>query len=673
MNYVQIFVNNQELDGIQEVDLAITYAIADTKDISKKTGYRSTTIQVPKTKNNERILGIPSDLNVFSSFDKNTGYECKILQNSSTILNGVLYVISASDSHIEVAAVANNASLKTILGEQMLSDLRLYDLNHTWSDTNVFNSWTANGDYIYPLINYGLFRLRLATLVPTRFYELYPAMKVERLLKQICEDNNIILDTKIFNVPYIQKLIMPFCNADFNHTDEWVTERYMKAINSVGAGINYFADSPMLMNTIVSDASSQFSLVTDEYTPNEAQRVDATLKFYVPAHIGLPEVGLQYYDPNLVTWVDVPDSFIEVTTSATQYVITINNIALEVTGFTLRPFVRIGGGEAVNILLPEITIQPAKKVYRTSTVDLAENLPKMKQIDFIKQLVSMFNLEISYDDNKRTLSIHTQEQFYTGQFVDWSDKLDIRKLSDIAYVSDDVGSILNFKYTDASADNFISQYKTRFNEPLQFGDGQEILNNDYNSEETDIADLKMRPVYSGKSYTFGIKYINIPSVYETTLDPGTESTATDPFFLIYYGNVDIGYLSDNSYGHMLIGEGAASENSIPLCYFAKKKMSAGIDAFDVNLCFDMPREEFGAEWNGRGLKQECYADMINNLNKLRKVTGQFNIKDTDIEALDFRKFVYLSHYNTFFKLNKVKDYNPAKDDLTEVELIRLAR
>ena len=672
MNYVQIYIENELLDGVEDIDLGITYSIESIKDITKKTGYKTVTIKIPRTKNNERIFGIASDINVFSSENKNAAFTCSILENSSTVLMGYAYILSYKQTLIEIVCVANNASLKEILGESLLSDLKLNDLNHTWSDSKVFGSWTAGNDYIYPLIDYGLFRTRVADVTTTPFTELYPAVYVSRLLQQICDDAGILLNTNIFEVPYIQKLIMPFCNSEFNHTDDWVSYRKVHAFNANGAGQNYLASGVILFDTILKDDAGQFSLITDEYTPDEAQLVDVTFKFYVTADLQTPEVGLQYYDPNTLSWIDVPNSFMEVAASANQYIINITDIPLEV-GFKLRAYTKIDVMGAVNILFADLIIEPQKKMYRSSTVDIATNVPKMKQIDFIKQLVQLFNLKLSFSDQTKTLTISTSQKFYTGAFVDWSDKLDLSEPPEISYVSDDVGSIFNFQYTKTETDKKIINYQKKFPDSIQFGNGQVLLNNDYNNETTDLADLKLRAVYSGKSYNSLIKYINLPCVYEKDLEVDTQETGTDPFFLIYFGNVDIGYLSDNSYSSMLASEISVSETEIPLCYFVKKEMSTGIDSFDVNLCFDMPQDEFNSTWNGRGLIDECYGDDIEMYNKYRKVVARFNLKDTDIESLDFSKYVWVEYFQTFFILSEINNYNPTTNETTEVTLIRVPR
>ena len=123
------------LDLFDDVPFSLTYAVADIKDISKRSGTYSKTIDIPATPNNRQLFGQLFNINVDlldSSFDINAKTECSIIRNGVNLLDGWLQLMSVNkiggdvgDGEItfSVSIVDRVGDLFTALGDFELTDL----------------------------------------------------------------------------------------------------------------------------------------------------------------------------------------------------------------------------------------------------------------------------------------------------------------------------------------------------------------------------------------------------------------------------------------------------------------------------------------------------------------------------------------------------------------------
>ena len=70
----------------------------------------------------------------------------------------------------------------------------------------------------------------------------------------------------------------------------------------------------------------------------------------------------------------------------------------------------------------------------------------------------------------------------------------------------------------------------------------------------------------------------------------------------------------------------------------------------------------------KGLYQTYYENMINMLKSNPRVRNlSINLKMKDIVNLDFRYLIHID--GVYWRINKVKDFNPLKNTTTKVELV----
>lgn len=668
MNYTQVVVSGVELDGIQDADFALSYGLKDIRDLARVTGNKSTTITIPRTKTNDKAFGIPSEVSFFGTPNKNTAFPAYVLAESLTVFDGSAYLLSCNDTEIEIALISGVSSVKEIIGEGKLKDLNLSDLTHTWSDAAVFNSWTAGNDYVYPLVDYGALRSRVTSTTTTPFNELFPAVYVERILKQICLDNNIILDTTLFNRPALKKLMLCFGNGEFVHTERWVTDRKVIAVNPIPNV--YVIGAVLFIPIVVDDVLGQWDPLNYEYTANEDQTVNVNLIIQVASIAGTPQLKLEYYDTGLGVWADIADTAVDITTPYTAITAEFNLLS----GWKYRAFVDLGALEAADITAVALNSTVDKVVYRESEVDLAINLPDWSQLDFLRVLIQAFNLYCDYDNSTGVLKIETYDDFFTGEMLDWSDKLDLSKEIKRGYVDDYLKQNLSFEYDQPDDDVRLNRYNRQFPGSTLFGNGTYELDNSYNkSDPQKIADLKLRPIYSGRSYHANQKYIRLPTSYRS--DAGvTQETGIGPFWMIFAGMTTVAVLSDGTKSFIKLTEASISTSNIPMFYFVKQDYDdADLTVNQQQLSFDVPQSDSQSTYSGLGLKETFYGSMLQNFNTLRTVSAFFKLTNQDVANLNLRKPIYVDYFRSTFIINKIEQFNPNDNESTQVELIRVNR
>lgn len=686
MIYTQVFVNGVELSGIDGVDIAFSYSLKDIRDIGAAKGSRSTSITIPRTKGNDIAFGIASDINAFTATNKNAGIPAYCLGSSNVIADGVAYLLDVTDTEITFAILESIGALKSDIGEAMLSDLDLSDLDHIYNDGDVFDTWSNDFDYIYPLIDYGKFRFRAAGVVPTIHTELKPAVKDERIIRQICRDAGITLQTSFFNNPIHRGLITAFGNGEMVHPQSWVDARKVYVRNQ--PVVNYLVtNTPVVITTEVTDPSNEFDTTTWEYTSNEGKV--ATVRFtFVTSNISvppgvLPRIQLQYYDTVLLSWSDIDGGGIEDVSVAQFYEIntTVNLFANEkiraTVNFDNAPFVG-----SIDLSDVRLYVTPEDTVYSQSTVSLSYQLPRWTQIDYLKDFAAQFNMILFYDGATKILQMETWKDYYAGLSVDWSDKLNLIESPVISYNQSDIPSVWGFEYAQPSEDRRLTQFNEKYTDAILFGNGSYSLATTY-GEAKKVVESKMRPVYNGRSYDTAIlvpgtrfsDYIVIPNVWKTNQTIGEADYACGPMRLIYQGMVDVSILSEGTRQSIDIKSTSVLQTTIPLCYFVKRTYNdTDIDSWDLNLAFDMPPDEGVINiWNGTGLIDRYYSELLYNMDNFRMIKVRLNLTSSDIAQLDLSKYIYLDYFRAYFIFNKIEQFNPNTNESTEVELIRVAR
>lgn len=693
MDYTEIIIDNIYSVDLSNKDISIpvTYELIDIKNLNRRSGSKTKTITIPRTQKNDKIFGLAFSINGKNQFDKYLPREIRIQKNSQVIFNGLCKLTDVTIDSISFYAFSELSKLKELFGESTLNDLNLDDLDHIYDET-IFDTWNGAypvgvpADYFYPLIDYGQFQdvnpNNSSENPPIKITEVYPALYLKRAIEQIAYDNGYTLKTNFFDDPQIAKILLPFVNEQFIHSDTYLTREFGLVVNrkseyTVPLTLGAYK---IPMENIIYDNLSQYA--SNEYTAIGGQRMNifANVRIKTP---GTYPVGWQFYvaveryDVGLSAWLEL-DSKICTNTINPDYIFEVNlNIPASInSGDKLRFIIyRYSNAttESIVVTRADWSIRPnyvgdnVQNILVGEMVQVAPNLPPIKQIDLFRWCYQMFNWVIFVDDNKGEIQIYTYDEYFKNDNQkNFSNKITLNPAPVINYQPTNFSRKYDFKYKHDQDDYWLTRYDAKINQPYKFGDGQYYLTKE--GEATLIGEVRFSPTIIEKSFKgHANDYIYIPTMLDNA-EPNIKNTQKEPRILINGGLVSVDKLSDGGLSHVHV-ENFGLTSFLPLCYFQKQLYyEEDIDSFTLNLSFSTPNISMYTKEN---LIENFYKNTIDSLSVSAQVTAYFKLNAKDIAELDFSQNWYISYFNAIFRLNKIVDYNVNSLGLTKVELINV--
>jgi len=299
-------------------------------------------------------------------------------------------------------------------------------------------------------------------------------------------------------------------------------------------------------------------------------------------------------------------------------------------------------------------------------ITMEDEIPPIKQLDFVKGIVSKFNLMITPDktDSKQLRIEPFNDWALSGSTLDWSNKLDISKEVTIKPLHE-------FQKADILFEDALDNDKLNKDYQDQFG------------KRYGVAEFK-----TDKPFANGELKITTPfSPYLTTVIPGTadvlhaplydldeqgtpKKIAHKPKLFFYHGTYSI------SSGYNFIEDGSpaviTTTRSWPFCTHYENHRSTDGD-IDLSWGYSSPysRDATVTTLTKENAYNKFWAKYINQMyNKdARMLVGNFKLTAKDINELDFRDKIWVR--DAMYRLNKASGYTVGKDSLTRCELIKV--
>ena len=298
---------------------------------------------------------------------------------------------------------------------------------------------------------------------------------------------------------------------------------------------------------------------------------------------------------------------------------------------------------------------------------LSSCLPqKIKMVDFIKALATMFNLYIDIDpQDPFRLIIKPRSTYYDyseANVVDWTDKIDYKSEYSVELLSELQDRTLNFTYK-ASKD----EVNTDYFEQTKFIYGQYKVNfdNDFLSSEEKI-EVLFEPtplVYNGDSSALGNIEVDNKGWIVPYLVWGRESL---PKILIDGGVIN----TDTTY--VMSGNTTPNGTSLDIDYYAYAGHfdNPYVPFYDLNWNINeyYRYDEISCCLTENNLYNLYWGDYVNLISNSRLLTAYFNLNEADIKNLRFDVLYWIR--DSYWLLNKITDYDATQNKLTKCEFIK---
>ena len=692
----RLFVEGIEADTLGDIDVDFTFSVADVSDIERRNTSYSKTIILPNTAKNQSLFGNIFDISVNNDYyeeDVNIGVnfnpakqaKAQIFLDNVKIFDGVLRMSKINSREGDITYEVNMfGRLRDILhelGDKTLAELNFADYDHVWNRTNIQNSWNRTEwvegaqNYVYPLVDYG-YSVDSITY-PIKNFK--PAVFVTEILKRIFAEANFQLTAPFFESFYFRKLLL--ITAEKTITRESTT-LLNQTTNLFQQEVTTDPDFTHLLG-FTSVETSGFTITNSgtRFTWNKAQPLNTGLnlnfKIFLEALQGytdnvwtvsvLKNGSEVLYSSKLVSFISAGQIYAWDVSISGGIDLALNDY------FEIRLTGEIAGSGTNTQLQTEVVIQPggtfkigntvpvAVELEEGDTMKIGYTLPKsMKQRDFLKSIISMYNLYVTQDRLRtNVLEIVPYNEFYRtfkDQALDWSDKLD--QSQDITITPLSELSAKEYRLTfDDDSDYWSTSYKTKFNEA--YGESRTIIDNDFILDTKTVKVVFSPPVM--REQVAGRIMIHLYKVENGVKVPDNfkpriaywKPQVDCPSWNIGYSTGNIAYTTYPYAGHL--------DDPIEP---------------QTDVLFSFPREVYfsiGLYPQNNNLYTEYYEGLITSIGdrNSRLLEGYFYLTPTDISNLDFRTIVKVGvHY---FQLEKVDKYNPIANGLSYVSLFKILR
>lgn len=724
---IKIVLTNSEIDLAKEIGFGLNYSIDDIRNIEKKNTNYSKTITLAGTDNNNKILGGLFDVNSdFTFFNPNLKTPAKIVVNSEVVIDGFLQLksIETKDKIVYKCVINSNAvDFFSDIKDKKLSELDLSSYDHTYDKTNIENSWTNTRGYVYPL----MFKDDLDYLTT----DFKPAIFHKEYLKRIALEagyslGGSLMDETTEEGGHYAKEVIPYNGKDVTISDAELERRLFKVgqtssivnfvSNTIGSGQDLAIPTFRLevLDNEIFDNGNVYSAYKYTIDTNgtysvkfnfngqiqfSAPGVDAykstvnpitnartfggndykaTIQFRVYKNGAL--TGYKYKELfNAPEELTSSNGYTE-TTALNFYIqtpnlnllasdeIEIKYTVLDGVNFESLHYTEESTGQTgltpvgVNYKITSFTNGTTLEnntggatLQDGDTIFLNNFIPKkVKQSDLIKDLIARKNLYISIDpDNEKKIILDTRDSYFAkGGSLDWSDKFDNDSKVDIKLISELQNKEYLFTYKEDKDD--LNESYSDANDGAIWGEKEVIFNNDFVKGVKKI-ETPFSPTISVPAFVGGSNFGIVPSI--PTRDPETNIR------VLYYGGV-IDCLNNNNWTFNKVGQ-----TTYPYAGHLDNPINPSID-----INFGESSVFYYADFENRtnaNLYNRFWANYINQLATGKLVTMYLYLDTTDISHIRHNLNTKIYINNSYYYINKIIDYNPLKEGLTKVELLKI--
>lgn len=285
--------------------------------------------------------------------------------------------------------------------------------------------------------------------------------------------------------------------------------------------------------------------------------------------------------------------------------------------------------------------------------------------DLFKDLGKMFNLRYEFENDDKTIVIEPATTYYDkGVVKDWSKKIDDNQPILIETISDLDFDSLKFHYVEDG--DFHNKY-TLDTYDAYYGEQLVNIDNDWSDGQRVI---KTDTIASTPNVNY-IGDISLP--YYVTYEGGNYKPMSEikPRILIYGG------LVQSSSNWCWISKLIPYTSNNIIANFRSTYPFAGHINTPYNQTWDInfgTRPAYYWAYNtitDNNLYNRFYKQFIDSeINPDTKIlTAYFNLSDEDIYKFRYNDKIFID--NTYYRVNKIIDYNPIKSELTKVELVKI--
>ena len=294
-------------------------------------------------------------------------------------------------------------------------------------------------------------------------------------------------------------------------------------------------------------------------------------------------------------------------------------------------------------------------------ISINEYIPKnIKQSDIITDLIKRYNAYISVDaDNERKIIIDTRDSYYAkGGILDWTNKKDFSYQDKIELLSELQNKELIFSYKE-DKDAFNENYSKSVDGDIYGQKTIEFENEFVKGEKKIETPFSPTPLIYNSANPVAI----VPAIY-------TQNPETNMRVLHYSGLIDC--INSGSWTFTWSNSGVVTNTTYTQYPYAGHYDNPLTPSLDLNFGY-IPYAWYSEAQNSTNgdLYNRFWSNYVNQINNGRLVTMRMNLSDVDIATIKDNLNTKIWIRDSYYYINKIKDFNPINKGLTIVEFLKI--
>jgi len=702
------FLDNGQVicDLYEDEDLPLTLSVDDFKNVAEKVQSYSKAFNLPATKRNNRIFDQVFEITrsndgiIFNPYKRT---QCILKQDGFILFKGFLRLLDVTDKEGEISYNVNLYSevvaLADTLKDRSFRDLEFTELEHAYNYSNIRNTWVNNNIFTnpstsgfrstttvkYPFVDWNhqfTFTNSGMPKLPNLESAFRPFINIKYLIDRIFQDSEFTFESTFFNTTDFGKLYMDF-NWGGNTMPTTDANSYIARWK--------FNVSPSIPSNIGNNSFKEFNLIPESISPQQAPSI-LPPNYNTTTNIITATTDNEIYDINY--------TFVLGKTSATSEIIEcqwlhnstpINQQTISfpapntVSSYSGNLQISLQTGDTLSAQFKGDTDIRQNELFASSCVFVQSNATvstetlltlrgELKQWDFLKGLITMFNLVTLVDeDNPNNIIIEPYSDVFIptstagttlanrGIQYDWTDKIDVSEMKLTPLT--DLNKKTIFKFVEDDDDYSFNQYKNFVGGHL-YGSYISNAGNEFNildGEEEVIAEPFAATVVKPLMSQFA-DFIT-PAVYAMTEDGTSEGFENSPRIMYNNGKVTMTNTTYSVPAQNGVGGDAFEDEFLQFSHLSDVPTITGSRDFHFGECQLMPGVGAATPNNLFNLYWLPYYSELYNPNT-RTMIIKVNLSPADINTFKFNDTVFIK--NRVFRVNKI-DYKP--NDLATVEFI----
>jgi len=668
----------------------------------------------------------------FLDFDPSVKSLCQYYENGLLVFNGIAQLLQCKLNNgtwsFEISMVSNQIDYIALMKKIKINELDFSEYDHlcdetiqsdTWAGFNQINGvsttiksgadWLGIG-YYYGLIDYGYPRVAPDTF---DFNQLAPQVFVYEVLQKLFKAVGLTWESTFFETQLFKRLLVAYFGGNLPEITAG-----QAADSSVTATENNNAGGFIMNQSVTSTTGNDFNSYPEQIFANPTTIVDlvdvtivtdpssqtvTTLPFkfkalttglfnieYLGDHIinitKTPVVGGDSVQFIYRTYLIVKKNNVVISTNqiftgqssvasshtitkAFNYFSTINLLVNDELTFEIKTTLLLYNDTYANSTNSTIQFTATssgvdlninKQIQQLNvgdTIRLNQFLSDMTGDVFFKGLITMFNLYLRPKNTDPTIiEIEPLNDFYNGSnaALDWTYLLDRSKEIKVTPTTNLAAKNYSFQF-DSDNDYWNSKYLNEYAE--QYGS---FLFDTQNQYATNNTDLKL-PFSQKPLVVIPTTDLIIPRAYQVNFDESATGQVVPmkgkPFI------VQLGEMRNDVKWH----HGTTLLNSYP---YVGHLDNIDNPTFDLN--FGVPDVVFYSAYvytnnNLYAYHETFIKEIVSRYGKL--VTLSVMLNSSIINQLDFKNLILID--DVVYRLQSIKDFDPGKQQSTEIELIRI--